>query len=337
MDPQSKLAPMARAKGVSIRMRLREYFLRTDALRQSALLTGPQFTTVRRYHDAALRRVVAAQDLRDRTLASLAISLYREASLLLMVALRLTRDEKLDPASLQLESGVPELDAAIRDGALETPPGYLGVKPLLESSAGPRAEPVLDGEASHAADEFEKLTDWLLEATDVRSGRSLEVSRVVRIASCAALLVGMLGYLGFRILSPKNLALYKPVTATATAYDTTFEGAVDGEKNGTFGYCSIETDSPSLTIDLTRAYALDRIKVYGRGDCCYGQSIPLLLELSDDGLKFRKVGERTEEFTESRPWVVSLPSEVGRYIRLTTQRRSYLVLGEVEAFGRAVP
>ncbi len=43
------------------------------------------------------------------------------------------------------------------------------------------------------------------------------------------------------------------------------------------------------------------IKVFGRGDCCHDQSIPLTLEVSDYGTSFRSIAHRTAEFSEEDP------------------------------------
>jgi hypothetical protein len=56
------------------------------------------------------------------------------------------------------------------------------------------------------------------------------------------------------------------------------------------------------------------------------------LEVSDDGTSFRKISERTVKFSESDPWIIKTGPLVTRYIRLRTERRSYLVVSEVEVY-----
>jgi hypothetical protein len=92
-------------------------------------------------------------------------------------------------------------------------------------------------------------------------------------------------------------------------------------------------DSPWLSIDLGRAFAITRVKVFGRGDGYYDQSIPLALEVSDDGTTYQQIALRNDPFSEYDPWVVRPSALVTRYLRLRTMRHSYLVLGEVEVNG----
>jgi hypothetical protein len=112
---------------------------------------------------------------------------------------------------------------------------------------------------------------------------------------------------------------------------------VDGVKDGRFGFHSVEQDPAWLAIDLGGPCAIRRVKVYGRGDCCHDQSIPLALEASDDGVAYTVIAERSKPFSEEEPWIVRLRDPVrARFLRLRTERRTYLVLSEVEAFGSRV-
>ena len=106
-----------------------------------------------------------------------------------------------------------------------------------------------------------------------------------------------------------------------------------GSKNGVYGYHSLLEDSPWLAIDLGRPFAIRKIKVFGRGDGYYDQSIPLALEASDDGTNYQQFALRSETFSEYDPWVVEPSALVTRYLRLRTMRHSCLVLGEVEVNG----
>jgi len=117
-------------------------------------------------------------------------------------------------------------------------------------------------------------------------------------------------------------------------YNPTPAGVVDGDLDGRFGFHSALDDSPCLSIDLGSNHAIYKIKVYGRDDCCFDQWIPLVLEVSSLGVSYGKIAEKTDQFSEANPWVIHPTTLVTRYVRLRTERRSYLALGEVEVFGR---
>jgi hypothetical protein len=82
---------------------------------------------------------------------------------------------------------------------------------------------------------------------------------------------------------------------------------------------------------------LERVEAYGRADCCFDQSVPLAFEVSLDGKKYRRISERTELFTQSNPWVIPGQGEIARFVRFRTLRKTYLVLAEVEVYGRPEP
>jgi hypothetical protein len=73
--------------------------------------------------------------------------------------------------------------------------------------------------------------------------------------------------------------------------------------------------------------------VYNRGDGHFDAALPLGLWLSDDGGQWQQVAMRTKRFTAAEPWQVSLDGQLARFVRLSPNRRGFLVLSEVEVFG----
>jgi hypothetical protein len=120
----------------------------------------------------------------------------------------------------------------------------------------------------------------------------------------------------------------------AASYGTTAAGATDGDRSTSYGFHSVENDAPWLSIDLGQRILIDRVKVFGRSDCCFDQSIPIVLEISDDGVNYREVATRTENFSDYSPWVVPCQGAAARYVKLRVQRRTYLVVNEVEVYGK---
>jgi hypothetical protein len=149
-----------------------------------------------------------------------------------------------------------------------------------------------------------------------------------------AVVAAVLGWAGFRILSPRNVALHRSASALGVGmFGTTADGVVDGNMISPFGYHSSDMDGPWLAIDLGGSYRIDRVEIFGRGDCCFDQSVPLGLSVSDDGITYRKVADRNEAFSQREPWVVRSVG-TGRHVRLELLRHGVLVLSEVEVFGR---
>jgi hypothetical protein len=139
-----------------------------------------------------------------------------------------------------------------------------------------------------------------------------------------------------KMAAPPNIALRKPVTSSGTAFGMKPEGAVDGKRYGTYGFHSELGKSPSLTIDLGAPHEISHIDVYGRHDCCFEQSVPMVVESSLDNQTFTPIAQRDAPMDHALPWSIPVRYVKGRYIRLRTARESYLVLTEVEVQGRPV-
>jgi hypothetical protein len=84
--------------------------------------------------------------------------------------------------------------------------------------------------------------------------------------------------------------------------------------------------SPSLTIDLGGVQVLHDVTVANRRDCCRERALPLVIEVSQDGLAWRQVGYRRGDFSD---WTASFAATRGRFVRLRVERKSILHLGRV--------
>jgi hypothetical protein len=171
-----------------------------------------------------------------------------------------------------------------------------------------------------------------LEAGDARE-RGTE--RAQRIVAVGVIVIAVLAQVWACATRPLNLALHREVHASSEALSTTATGAVDGIRYGAqLGFHSAEQDEPWLSVDLGRQVAINRVAAYGRSDCCFDQSIPLAFEVSDDGTAYRTVARREEPFSQPDPWILKPRGLTARFVRFRTLRHSFLVLSEVEVYGR---
>jgi len=319
------------------RHRIRELVLLEQAERESAAITESQRMAVRAYCDAGNRRQNVAQDLRGPTQIAVAIGLYRNACFLYAIAFLVSKDPNTDPASLTPDLAFDKATELARSQGAPIPPEVERVRPFLLVSDPLEIDQLSSDDADRAASELEIVARWLRGLFDPRSPREVRVARVLRVGgliACAALLLVMLG---IRIFAPTNWARGKPATASSYMFGTTAEGAVDGSKSGQYGYHSQQEESPWLAIDLGARFSITTAKVFGRGDAFHDQSIPLAFEVSDDGASYREVARRTEAFSADEPWIIKPTGLVTRFVRLKTMRQSYLVLGEVEVYGKKSP
>jgi hypothetical protein len=313
----------------------REFFLLEKARKRSAGLTITQQRTIRTFYRGARRRIAVARGLREPDQSHAGLSLYRGAALLLTFAYLASKDENIDLDPLSPDAAFQKLVEMLKTDRRDPPPPSLALARRWVAGPDPLAVERLSAqEAGCAIDDFEVTTRWLLRLVEPRSPRHLAMTRGSRLLAPALCAVALFVWAGSRLFSPKDIARHKPARSSSADYHTDPAGAVDGEKDGTFGFHSHLEDNPWWSVDLQRPYRINSIKVFGRGDCCYDQSVPIALEVSDDGKSFRKIAERTEAFSEKDPWVVRPASTFARLVRVRAEHNGYLVLSEVEIYGK---
>jgi F5/8 type C domain-containing protein len=150
--------------------------------------------------------------------------------------------------------------------------------------------------------------------------------------------------LGWTLWSPsRNLARGKPISMSSSCeqrpeYSALPAGAerlIDGKKDRAYDACTRRESRPWVRLDLQAPTRLTRVVVTGRRDCCWGSdSLPLVLELSDDDQSFREVARRDIPTSDRDPWRIDLRGAEARYLRLRVKAsRAELVLSEIEVFG----
>jgi hypothetical protein len=279
--------------------------------------------------EAARRRMKAARRLRGDGQTLCAVVLSRES--LFVLAQSVVGDATV----LGQKDRMDHLMEALARAGLE-PPSELERQRALLSSEGPCSVDRLGpGELELAADDLEACVECLSQWVQPPSAAELKMQRGLRFGAVGLVLLAILGWIGARLARPVNLARNRPVHASSEAFSTSAEGAVDGIRYGAqLGFHSGEQDEPWLSIDLGREVTIARVAAYGRGDCCFDQSIPLAFEVADDGTTYRPVAQRGEPFSQPNPWIIEARDLKARFVRFRTLRRSFLVLSEVEVYGR---
>jgi hypothetical protein len=315
-------------------------------------ITDPirEFVTLRRA-ESTVRAYLPAQHLRVRAHAAAAEArlhagrkvshpvaaavLLREAVVHYLAALEAARDPDAE-------------EQALATRTLEMPE-------LPPDPARPRAEPSDDARvrAALAARDplyFDSLptedverTRWALDRAggmlrrrvEARSLASVRGTRWGRIAALVVVaLYAALAFVKAKLL-PQNVALHKPVHASSMMKNPP-DGheLVDGEVGPGLGIHTNTEDSPSVTIDLTAEYWVQRVKVHNRVDGYFDDCLPLVVEVSRDDKVYQQVARRDVHFDAEPPWVVDAGGRPARYVRIRVDRRSYLALSEVEVYGK---
>ncbi len=140
------------------------------------------------------------------------------------------------------------------------------------------------------------------------------------------------------ILSERMAGL--PTTSAKIATTSDAAGAVDGIKDGTWGFHTGQTQDPWWQVDLGREQTLDRVVLWNRPDAA-DRAARIMVRFSTDGTDWKTVyqhdGKPFIGSTDHHPLDVKLASAKARFVRLQVPGNNFLHLEEVEVFGPAEP
>jgi F5/8 type C domain len=286
--------------------------------------------------ERAWRRLRPARRLRGDGESAAALVFYREAVLHFSRALLFSVDSSAELGSLDAATILDRLAETLQKNGLISRPELARQRAVLLSAD----HEVIDGlsvdTANTAMDELEELAQWLASRPETRTPAELRAMRAIRVSIAVLGVVAMLALVAWALTRAPNLALGRAASASSIALSTSAAGAVDGIRYGQLGFHSTQENSAWLAIDLGREHVLSHVDAYGRGDCCFEQSVPLVFEVSRDGKKYKTVAKRTNVFTQYEPWIVPGEGIVARFVRFRTLKKAPLVLSEVEVYGDGI-
>ncbi|MFN2384414.1 MAG: LCCL domain-containing protein, partial [Gemmatimonadota bacterium] len=111
------------------------------------------------------------------------------------------------------------------------------------------------------------------------------------------------------------------------------KGALDGVKNGGFGFHTASEANPWWRTDLGQLVPLREVRLYNRLDCCAERSRTVQVHLSADGSNWQLAyahNGTTFGGADGRPLVVDLRGRSARYVMLRLTETAYFHLDEVE-------
>jgi hypothetical protein len=289
---------------------------------------------LREYFNVASRRAGAATDLLESQPAA-AVVLFRDATVAYTGAILAARGEAVDLQSGDIKGAFQRLEEVRAD--LPAPPSEFDRARTLLTSDDPLAlDRMSETEAAAAAQTVAGVVTWLHDAIEPRSVAEIRRSRWLRLVVLGVAALAFLVWGGVRVFSPTNIALHKRVTVSSTHPNSTAPdgGLTDGDTGGAYGVHTAAEDNPWVRVDLGDVYQLKKVKIYNRGDGWYDDSLPLALELSENGVDFTPVDRRTTSFSQWSPWVYAADGKKARYIQVHGTKGKFVALGELEAFGK---
>ena len=121
-----------------------------------------------------------------------------------------------------------------------------------------------------------------------------------------------------------------PLSGTDAKPEEDAAGAVDGVKNGKWGFHTENEANPWWQVDLQESMPIDRIELYNRCDMPE-RTARIKVLLSSDGKRFEQVYQHTGQpflgYPDKKPLVVKLDGRPARYVRLQLPGTSLLPSG----------
>ena len=147
-------------------------------------------------------------------------------------------------------------------------------------------------------------------------------------------------------LQNENLALGKPASQSSRSQwskPNDAQGAVDGIKNGSYGFHTNEQVNPWWQVDLGANAVIEKILVFNRQDCCADRAQTAQVLISKDGVAYENVANLSNTVfggvRDDQPLTIYIDEmeHVARYIRIELRESTALHLDEVEVYGRMLP
>jgi len=210
------------------------------------------------------------------------------------------------------------------------------VRALLGGEFGPIDFAELDeadGTRSKSRDELRRAAHFLgaIVHEQQRPYRRLVRLRAFRLGIAGALLSLLLAWTAHALLTPRNLALHRPVTVSSRDpfWGVDPQRVVDGDELN-LGFHSAYGTNATATVDLGRVRRIKAIELFNRPDCCEERTAPVVVQVSTDGVAYRTVLRRKRAFYR---WKEALPSGTeARYVRLLHETTGYFHLAEIKVF-----
>jgi len=300
---------------------LREWFLRSAALRQArAAAGGPTTLRARAQTQAQLLVEVAKrvgepiEPLPDGSVAAAQLSLYREAIYWALIAMR------GDDASVPPDLSSAWADAPA-DSLAEAAGGAEAAEAIHASLVEPDRTRTLQASDEDAA-RARAFADALVVRLDAPRRRIawIVVQRRLRLGLVLVALLAAAYGIRARSIGP-NL-----VEDRHFRLSSSYAGCSPDSGCDSIFFHTDEGDSPWIEFDLGAPKRVRRVEVKNRPDCCQDRAVPMVVEVSTDATHWTEVAKRDDEFMS---WTAKFPARTARYVRLRVTRHSTLHLADV--------
>jgi hypothetical protein len=312
-------------------------FLLDPVERRVARYSVEQSGTIRELFDAAVAHDEAARALLDDDDLALSAELASAAARLYVRARLASELPPNELSKLSEEDAWEEFDR-LREtekfppapAEFETARSVLAARNAVAWSRLPVEEGLTKARS------FGPALEWLRGLVEPRSLAEVRYQKWRRIVAAGIFITAFASWSLYSILKPKNLALHKAVTQSSSHPRSTAVpgGLVDGSVDEAYGVHTGNDSPPWVMVDLGSSHKIGSIKIYNRGDGWFDESLPLALELSEDGTNFKEIDRRTTSFGQYSPWKIRLDAVPARWVRVKGKDGGVVVLNELEVYAK---
>ncbi len=302
---------------------MRERLLLAEAEQRAAKYTVEQAERIGVLAAAAQSRAKVARELHAPRDDASAVALLREAIELRLRAGRVARGEAEDARASLDGLPIAAADRACAERVL-----------AIEDAA---LEALSREELEAMRDSLERVERACARAVESRSVSVIRMTRQLRHAALALLVSFAIFHVAREVITPPNVALHRPVTASAFGYDSaTPETLVDGVTEARKAVTTTSGAGSWLAVDLGTNYQVTTVRLVNRQDQNFDAALPFWIELTVDGEHWTPVVKRRDHF---RTWTYDVPKDKGawvRGVRLRCNATCAIGLNELEVRGRPV-
>jgi len=178
------------------------------------------------------------------------------------------------------------------------------------------------------------VAEGLLYGIEVTSGRYSPpwLSRALRIGSLLVLLIGIgWGAVAVRewMVELDNIARGKPWTISSVYPMGCRSPSQKCMESPSFFFHTQEQQNPWIEFDLGTPQTFSSLKIKNREDCCSDRAVPLIVEVSSDGKKWKQLARKNEVFST---WQPEFPTAEGRWVRLRVAKKTMLHFVSVDIY-----
>ncbi|HEY6555967.1 MAG TPA: discoidin domain-containing protein [Polyangiaceae bacterium] len=274
-------------------------------------------------------------ELSDGRFGAAAIELGSSALRLFSAALLVARGEEVDVARLETATAFHKLKTLIEARDLpHPPPDFADTETLISNQDALSADALPPAEVMRVTESLQRTLRWLRGRIEPRTLGELKRDKRLRLGAFTLALLTLLITSIVWLVKPQSLAHGKPVLVSSNHPNSTAPagGLTDGNTKDGYGVHTNLEQHPWVSVDLGQSHAIDRVKIYNRGDGWFNDALPLKLEFSEDGKRFDLVQERTKPFTQAAPWVYRAEGKKARYVRISGRSGGFVALSELEVF-----